>query len=305
MTNHKRYYYQVFGWNIASEIELQELWHGDETKAADIVIKENSLPHNLEGAVKKGIGFQIKPGHYFLHIEDVAKYHVIEGKEIHIDQYSGANLNEIKVYLYASVFGGLCHLRNVLPMHAGAIMHQNNSYLFTGNTGAGKSTTVAKLQQKGYTVLTDDLAPIRFNSSGLATISQGISRIKLWEDALERINIPYSEEDQIRTEIKKYHTPIEKCLGGSNFPVRVIFVLEPYSKAELTFRELMGKEKAITIAKHIYRTQLIGALGLKEAHFEKVSHLLQQVRVIKISQPRKVNKLDEFIERIEEEYIKS
>ena len=186
MRNHKQYYYRVFGWNIASEIELQELWQGDETKPIDIVIKENSLPLNLEGAVKKGIGFQIKPGHYFLHIEEVAKYHVIEGKEIQIDRYSGAGINELKVFLYASVYGGLCHLRGVLPMHAGAIMHENNSYLFTGNTGAGKSTTVAKLQQKGYSVLTDDLAPLSFNVDGLASVSQGVSRIKLWEDALER-----------------------------------------------------------------------------------------------------------------------
>tara|TARA_B100001109_G_scaffold255669_1_gene259904 strand:+ start:3698 stop:4612 length:915 start_codon:yes stop_codon:yes gene_type:complete len=304
LTNHKRYYYQVFGWNIASEIELQELWQGDETKAADIIIKENSLPLNLEGAVKKGIGFQIKPGHYFLHIEEVAKYHVIEGKEIQIDRYQGADLNEIKVFLYASVFGGLCHLRDVLPLHASAIMYKNSSYLFTGNTGAGKSTTVAKLQQKGYTVLTDDLAPISFNANGLATISQGISRIKLWEDAFEKINIPYSEKNQIRSKIKKYHSPIETCLGESKFPVKTIFVLEPYSKSELTFTELVGKEKGVTISKHIYRTQLIGALGLKEAHFKKVAFLLQQVKVIRVNQPRKINKLEEFIERIEE-YIKS
>lgn len=294
------HYYNVFGWNVSSEIELTELWEGDESVAIDVVIKKAVLPDVLDGAVKKGIGYQIKPQHYYLAIEKVAKFHVIEGKEIRIDIHPEAQLTDVKVFLYASVFGGLCHLRGTLPLHAGAIMYKGEAYLFTGNTGAGKSTTVAALQKRGHAVLTDDLSPVKFNAANQATISQGISRIKLWGDALERISIPYSPEDQIRDDVKKFHTPVNLKLEDNNFPVRKIFILEPHGEEELKITELKGKEKIVEVMKHSFRTQLIEGFGLKQSHFEKSAKLINQVQIFKIRQPRKVNKLDELIDLIEQ-----
>lgn len=293
------HYYRVFGWNVSSEIELKELWEGDGHAAIDVIIRKADLPELLEGAVKKGIGFQIKPKHYFLTIDKVAKFHVIDGKEILVDIHPEAQLKDVKVFLYASVFGGLCHLRHTLPLHAGAIMHKGEAYLFTGNTGAGKSTTVAALQKRGYAVLTDDLAPVKFNASNQATISQGISRIKLWGDALDRIAIPYLPEDQIRDEIKKFHTAVNQKLDDKDFFVKKIFILEPHGKEELVCTELKGKEKIVEVMKHTFRTQLIEGFGLKQNHFEKSAHLINQIRIFKIRQPRKVNKLEELTDLIE------
>lgn len=295
------YNYEVFGWNVSSEIELTELWEGDSQTTIDVVIKKAKLPDVLEGAVKKGVGFQIKPGNYLLTIDKIAKYYVKEGEEIHIDIYPGASMNDVKVFLYASVFGALCHLRGELPLHAGAIMHHNKAYLFTGNTGSGKSTTVAALQKRGYSVLTDDLAPLKFNANDEATISQGISRIKLWGDALDRISIPYSPEDQIREDIAKFHTPVLKKLNESTFPVRKIFILEPRGNEELTITELKGKAKIIGVMKHTFRTQLIDGFGLKQIHFESCAKLINQVQIFKINQPRKVNKLEKLVDLIEQQ----
>jgi len=297
------HYYNVFGWNISSDFELLELWEGDENTAIDVVIKRAELSDNLEGAVKKGIGFQIKPKHYFLAIEKVAKFHVIDGNEILIDIHPEAQLKDVKVFLYASVFGGLCHLRGTLPLHAGAIMHNGDAYLFTGNTGAGKSTTVAALQKRGYAVLTDDLAPLKFNALNQATLSQGISRIKLWGDALDQISIPYLPEDQIRDDVKKFHTPVNKKLEENEFLVRKIFVLEPHGKEELTCTELKGKKKIVEVMKHTFRTQLIEGFDLKKSHFEKCAQLINQVQIYKIKQPRKENRLEELIDLIEQHLI--
>jgi len=298
------HYYTVFGWNVSSEIELTELWKGDSNKKVDVVIKKAKLPEHLEGALKVGIGYQIKPQHYYLKIEKVAKFHVIEGKEIHIDVCPEANIKDVKVYLYASVFGGLCHLKNTLPLHAGAVLHDKKAYLFSGNTGAGKSTTVAALQKRGYTILTDDLAPLKFDSNYQACVSQGISRIKLWGDALDRVGIPYSQKDQIRNDIEKFHAPVERELPNENYVVNSIFILEPYNGEVLSCTELKGKEKLVGIMKHTFRTQLIDGFGLKKAHFEKCVLLINHVRVFRIKQPRQINKLEELVD-IVEQHIKN
>jgi hypothetical protein len=294
------HFYNVFGWNVSSEIELSELWGGDPSHPIDIVIRKARLPELLEGAIERGIGFQIKPRHYYLMIEKVAKFHVIEGNEILIDIHLEAQLKDVKVFLYASVFGGLCHLRGTLPLHASAIVNNNKAYLFTGNSGSGKSTTVAALQKRGYSVLTDDLAPIKFNTDNQPIISQGISRIKLWGDALARISISYLPEDQIRDGVEKFQTPVLARLDKKDFLVRKIFILEPYGKEDLIITELKGKTKIIELMRHTFRTQLIDGLDLKQSHFENMTKLINQVQVFKIKQPRKVNKLEYLIDQIEQ-----
>ena len=47
-------------------------------------------------------------------------------------------------------------------MHASAIVHEGKAVLFTGISGAGKSTTANAFRLKGYKMLTDDVCPITF-----------------------------------------------------------------------------------------------------------------------------------------------
>ncbi len=292
------YYYSVFGWNVASEFKLVELFEGSNKSEVDITIKEKSVTKDLDGAHKKGIGFQVKPGHYQLNIEGIARFYVIDGKEIWIDQEEGVDFKEVKVYLFASVLGGLCHLRGTLPIHASAVAHNGKSYLFAGNSGAGKSTLVAALQEKGFLALTDDLSPIMFERSK-AILKQGIARIKLWPDALDWLNKEVNEKEKIRADLEKYaHAVEQNCeFGGSQ--VEKLFILSPniYDRT-LRIEEVKGKEKLVKLMRQTYRTQLIEGLGLKKQHFTMCAALSKQIKLYEIHQPRSKNSLHEQVDLI-------
>jgi hypothetical protein len=294
-------YYSLFGWNVASEFKLPELFEGDKNEKIDILIRNYEVKQELAGAVKKGIGFQVKPGYYQLNIEGVARFYVLEGKEIRIDIESGVDFREVKVYLFASVIGGLCHLRNTLPIHASAVAFNDQSFLFAGNSGSGKSTLVAALQQEGFLALNDDLSPIMFEKD-LAVLKQGVGRMKLWPDALEWLGKTPRKKDQIRDDLDKYGHEIQTAETQRGFPIKSIFILCPNIHDEtLTIKKIAGKEKLVKLMRQTYRTQLIDGLGLEQDHFKKCALLSQQIEVFEVQQPRTVSKFQDQLELIIEQ----
>jgi energy-coupling factor transporter ATP-binding protein EcfA2 len=292
------YYYSLFGWNVASEFELPELFEGNKRQEIDIHIIAKKVDEDLAGATKKGIGFQVKPGHYQLNIEGVARFYVIEGKEIRIDIEKEVDFREVKVYLFASVIGGLCHLRNTLPIHASAVAFRGNSFLFAGNSGSGKSTLVAALQQEGLLALNDDLSPIMFEKDR-AVLKQGVARMKLWPDALEWLGKTPYEKDQIRDDLEKYAHQIDTSETTKGFPVKSMFILCPNIYDEtLTIKKIEGKEKLVKLMRQTYRTQLIDGLGLEQEHFKKCAQLSQQIEIFEVQQPRTVSRFQDQLELI-------
>ena len=292
------HYYSLFGWNVASEFELPELFDGNPKQEIDIQIIAMRVDEDLVGAKKKGIGFQVKPGHYQLNIEGVARFYVVQGNEIRIDVESGIDFNEVKVYLFASVLGGLCHLRNTLPIHASAVAFQGSSFLFAGNSGSGKSTLVAALQKEGLLALNDDLSPIMFDNNQ-AILKQGVARMKLWPDALNWLGKTPNKTDKIRADLEKYAHEIEIAETTKGFPVKSVFVLCPNIYDEtLSIKKIEGKEKLVKLMRQTYRTQLIDGLEIEQEHFRKCALLSNQINLYEVQQPRTVSKFKEQIDLI-------
>jgi hypothetical protein len=63
-------------------------------------------------------------------------------------------------YLLGPVLGLLLRLRGVTCLHASAVALDDQSVLFVGSAGAGKSTTAAALAKLGHAVLSDDIVAL-------------------------------------------------------------------------------------------------------------------------------------------------
>jgi len=281
-------------------MELPELWKGDPQKKADVNICLSEVPEKLEGCVKKGIGYQIKPEHYILSISGVARYMVIKGEEIRLEIEKDAHLDEVKVFLYASVFGALSHLRGALPLHASAIKYNKRIILFAGNTGAGKSTIAAAFQKKGFEVLSDDLVPVFFSPEKKPITSKGIARMKLWAEALEKMNISYNGKSKIRGEIEKYHVPVQAKEEPDSSFISTLFVLEPYPGKDIELIDVRGRERLSYLINNTFRYQLLEGFGLKEWHFTMCTQLLKHIQLIRVRQPRAEYKLEELVTAVEQ-----
>ena len=151
------FFYQAFGLNIASEIEIPQIESVAPLKTTDVIIKKDAInPDDME-AVHSGVLWKTAPDCFQLGIEGIATLQASNGNEIVVDAAQDANPKDIGTYILGSVMGALLHQRRVLPLHASAVEIDGYAVLFAGVSGAGKSTLAAALNQKGYRLITDCL----------------------------------------------------------------------------------------------------------------------------------------------------
>jgi hypothetical protein len=67
-------------------------------------------------------------------------------------------------YVLGPVFGLVLRLRGVTCLHASAVAFGDQSVVFVGSEGAGKSTTAAALAKRGHPVLSDDIAALALST---------------------------------------------------------------------------------------------------------------------------------------------
>lgn len=172
------------------------------------------------------------------------------------------------------------------PLHASAVALDQGAILFTGQSGAGKSTHAAWFLQKGYSLVSDDVSRVNVNEQGIPLIEPAIPQMKLWDDALRHFG---EDPDQLPTvpgRLDKRRLSDSIPLVTGPLPVRAILHLVPVDDEPYAFRQLQGMAAWEVIAQNIYRGFVIPALGKVREHFAFCSQLAGAVTVFEVRRPR-------------------
>lgn len=178
--------YHAFGLNIASDLPFLNM--PEKQGVPDVVVRYGEVPDAIPDAVISGIRYQAAPGVFLLRVDGVADYHVTRGNRITIERATGAQDEEVLLFLMGSAIGALLHQREMLPLHAGAIAVDYEAVLFSGPSGIGKSTLTAAFQKREFPVLADDVCGVTVDRE--VRVVAGFSQLKLWEDSLGRLKKP-------------------------------------------------------------------------------------------------------------------
>ncbi|MGI8704728.1 MAG: hypothetical protein ACR2JJ_02850 [Sphingomicrobium sp.] len=95
-------------------------------------------------------------------------------------------LEDTATYLLGPVFSLVLRFRGTISLHASAIRIGDVAIALVGPQGSGKSTTAASFATAGYSVLTDDCAPIR-DCGDAFQIIPAYPRIRLWPESVEML----------------------------------------------------------------------------------------------------------------------
>lgn len=293
--------YRAFGLNFASEIPFLDM--KTTTAAPDVTIAFGQIPKGIPNARAKGVRYQAAPGEFLLNVDNIAGYHVTEGRRIVIDPKPNAATEEIILFLMGSAMGALLHQRNMLPLHAGSILVDGAAVLFTGPSGIGKSTIVAAFEKRGLTVLSDDVCAVYAEAGKEANVYAGFPRIKLWADTLEMLETPTKELKQVRldADFKKFFVPFKNSLH-TPVPVRCVFVLNTTNTDTFTVEALHGKDRIDPIYDNTYRINFLGGLGGEKEHFRQCMAVANTASVFKITRPKKVFRIQELMDIIKKHW---
>jgi hypothetical protein len=106
------------------------------------------------------------------------------GRRVVISATPGLAKADLMAYLAGPVMGCVLRLRGFTCLHAAVVIIKGRAVALMGPKGSGKSTLAAALAERGYPVLTDDIAAIS-EDNGCLKVQPAYPRLRLWPESQE------------------------------------------------------------------------------------------------------------------------
>jgi hypothetical protein len=276
------YSYRAYSLNILSQIPVS----GFETVPAtdaDVFIHLGEVPESLPDAVNRGVLFQSSETGFLLLVERVARYLVLNGREITVQLLGNASPGEVSAFISGTAFGALLLQRRMLPIHASTVLFKNRCLVFAGISGSGKSTLAASIVNAGGMLIADDISVIDFSGERPA-VCPAFPMIKIWEDSLKHLGISHEGLEPVRGELRKFYLPVSR-FSRTFTPIYRIYVIASHNREDLDVKDLQGVEKFRVLKKHTYLFRGIPKTGLEQNHFMLANRIANLVPVTMLIRP--------------------
>src|SRR5262249_26020969 len=157
---------------------------------------------------------------------------------------------------------------------------EGRAFAFAGASGAGKSTLAARLQQKGYTLLSDDLCAVAWDGEGAARVFPGIPRVKLWSDAVERFGLAAAGLRPLAWTGEKFEGSLPSAASRRPLPLAALCDLrEETEAAPRGVYVQSGLDAANSLIAHTYRRRLADLQGFGGRYLRQVLALAENLPV--------------------------
>ncbi len=294
------YTYTAYGLNFASSFPIPELIP-HKNSSPDIIIRLGDVPKNLPFASDFGLVWQSAPGKLLVSVREIARYLIVENREIIIEPLPGISEEKVRVFLLGSVLGALLHARQMLVLHSSVIETKNGAILFMGHSGAGKSTLLGSFLKRGYAMLADDKAGIIVDENGVSKAMPGFPYARLTVQTVKELNYPVNGL-KVNEGIGKYIVPI-KNFCSVPIKVQAAYSLKVYNKSEIALESLPVMDAFQVLNRRTYRRRFMHRTEQLQSHFEIIGALSRQVRVSRVFRPDDASRIEELADRIEEDFL--
>ena len=293
--------YWAYGLKVSSQIPFPELFpiEDDGLMDIDIVLGDIPLIKKTETGYHSA-DYDITPDAYRITIKDVASYHVSEGKSIIISAVAMADQDSIRLFCLSNAFAAALQQRKTIPLHCSAILDKGELVLVFGASGAGKSTTMASLLQKGYQPFSDDVCVPEFQpTADEIRLFSSYPMMKFWKETLDLTGYSLKADRKIRPDMEKYGMYYHEDFLTASFKPKLVVVLEKDDKIEAPIIEPIGGIKLFQLLEaNAYRGEYLGFSDLKKEHFMLFTQLANQARCFVLKRPASGNFVQEVADKI-------
>ena len=175
------WFYSIYGLGVSANSPISGLGATTPTGPADVEVVLGQLPERWASGLCPGSvlyhessnldtsGLPIlrvyksaQTSCFFFQYCDDTRF-VIDhcGCKVWVSWPGDLTVDDAVTYLLGPVLGFVLRLRGLTCLHASAVTVDGKAIALLGTNGSGKSTIAAKFAELGYSVLSDDLIPLR------------------------------------------------------------------------------------------------------------------------------------------------
>ena len=277
--------YKAYGIVFDSELKFPELPRLTEA-VCQVRLKLGELPDDLD-LRSDAKWFAGDVDRFWFRVKAVGEFLIQYGTEIIVQIYADADLALVRLFAIGSAFSALMHQRGALVLHGAVLTDGVKTVLFTGESGAGKSTMAAMLWKRGYKVVAEDVA-VLYQHDGRWLVYPGYPFMRICPDMFEALELGTDPSGltKIYTHTEKYLLNLHDRFADVPVVLDEIVVLAKADQPQYSSQDFdSNMEKFSVIANNTYRPYFLQSQGLVEQHFRQCASLVGQLTVRKIFRP--------------------
>ena len=295
------YTYWAYGLKVGSQLPFPELLPLQNDDPCDLTVEWGSIPvieKTLNGFHSET--YDITPTSYRITIKEVASYFVQGGKSIIIKACENADQDSIRLFCLSNAFAAALHQRKTIPIHCAALIDKGQLVLVLGDSGAGKSTTMASLVQQGLKPFSDDVCvPLHDPETGKISLFSSYPMMKFWKETLYLVGLNSMVNRKISPDMEKYGIYFHQSFLMDALSPKLIILMEKSGQVSSpVLTHISGIELFTKLESNAYRGEYLGFSDLKKEHFMLFTQLANQSACYLLKRPLTGNFVDEVAQKI-------
>jgi GTPase SAR1 family protein len=289
----KRFTYSAYGLVISSEIEIQEFTRCEEP--ADVHIKYDIIQDSTFRIIRKEknriSAFE------FVFITNDAKYSITHGNAILIEARKRANQNIMKAYITGACLAVVLLQRGAVPLHGSSVVIDGKGIIFTGKSGAGKSSLCHTFRKNNYQFLSDDISVVSTGDNGEALVHPAFPQQKLCKDTAKLVGYDlYGSSGTIVD--RKLVINSDHNFRNEPAHLAAVFELVKSKNKQVEVQLITGSEKLKRLINNINYISVLTRMGISAEYFMKCTDIAGKIAYYELRRPRRGNTTQEQMNHV-------
>jgi hypothetical protein len=275
--------YNVYNLTVSVPFPCPLLTIAPEGAPPDVIVSEGTVPRALAAPHAQGNMWQAEPGRFLFRGGNRAGRFLAEGgTRVTLERNPAAEDEMLCFYFLDAVLAAILRQRGLLILHANAAVTPTGAIAISGDSGVGKSTTLAALLQHGCTMLSDDITALRLGEEGQVQTLPGVALLHLSEDAAAGLGQDITGLPRYQWRRMKAAIPTQNQMATRPAPLRALYLLQTHAGNDLRVHALTGAGKFAALQTCVY-----GPLLAQEqpGQFPLLAAVADQVAVFRIERP--------------------